>query len=234
MKTFAQNNRQISNKLKKISSALKYLFELDKPKRVLLKIIEEILSHKDILAILPTGYGKSICYIVAGVLSDKKTLVISPLLQLMNEQTRFINSRMGNNYAVVLSDLKNDKIEKINKAKFVFTSPEKLEIDQEILTNFEFQNFIIDEAHCISLWSKDFRPAYSKISKTIKKLTHNNEISLVGMTATADKHIKKDIIQNIPFRKNLRIYNKPCFRKNISIYTINTNGISNKLLHIAY
>lgn len=221
-----------------ILSASKYIFEVDKLKPVQKTIIKDIaLFNRDVLAVLPTGYGKTLCYIVPGVLSNDKTLIISPLIQLMNNQAKLINKSMGDGKAVVTSLLRKKNLsEKIQNAKFIFTSPEKLESIQEELYGYRFRFIVIDEAHCVSLWSKDFRPAYSRISQIIEQLktTAENELNIIALTATADKHIINDIKKAIPFNDSLNVYNKSCFRKNISIYTREVDGLINKLEYISY
>ncbi len=219
-------------------SASKYIFEIDKLRPLQKKIIKDVaLFDNDVLAVLPTGYGKTLCYVVPGVLSKDKTLVISPLIQLMNNQAKLINKSIGRDKAIVTSFIKKGGLgDKIKSAKFVFTSPEKLISIQEELYKHCFRFIVIDEAHCISLWSKDFRPAYSRISEVITQLREQaeNTLNIISLTATADRCIIRDIKKAVPFNERLKTYNKSCFRKNISIYTRKTDGILNKLMYISY
>ncbi|MFW5890976.1 MAG: RecQ family ATP-dependent DNA helicase [bacterium] len=246
---YSQNNKnekfhsntkksEIYESLKTIKDAAKYLFDIDSLKEIQIDIIQNILNGNDIFAILPTAFGKSLCYIIPGVIIEEKTLVISPLIQLMNDQANLINKNLGKNKAIVLSNvIKKDKLNRISKAKFVFTSPEKFENDEKILRTYNFRNFVIDEAHCLSLWSDDFRPAYSRISKILKRFMFHDKHkkSLISFTATADKYIKQDIMKQLPFRENnLKSYNMPCFKSNISIYTISVNSFIDKILYLNY
>jgi ATP-dependent DNA helicase RecQ len=220
-----------------IISASKYLFDINHLKDTQLKIIKDIIYGKDVMAVLPTGYGKSLCFITAGTILKEKTLIISPLIQLMNQQKNIINQRLGKNKAVVLSEIKKESLKnRIDEALFVFTSPEKMEIEEEIIAGYRFRNIVIDEAHCLSLWSDDFRPAYSRISKIITRLISNNKDShsIICLTATANEEIIKDVMNMIPFRVKMQQYNKSCYRKNISIYTIKACGIIEKFAYLLY
>ena len=165
------------------------------------EIINNILMHKDVLAIMPTGGGKSICYQIPAMILDGITIVISPLISLMKDQvdtlkqlnipSAFINSTLS------LSELKNVIYEaENNKYKLLYVAPERLESESfiELIKNIKISMIAVDEAHCVSQWGHDFRPSYLKI-KNLRNLGQDFIIS--SFTATATPSVKEDIINLI-------------------------------------
>lgn len=162
-------------------------------------IITTILSGRDSLAIMPTGAGKSICYQVPALILKGITIVVSPLISLMQDQVKALNS-VGIRAAFINSSLSDTQITAVlNRAqkgayKIVYVAPERLE-------SSEFQFFskaanismvTIDEAHCISQWGQDFRPSYLKIIDYIRSLKERPIVS--AFTATATEDVKNDIL----------------------------------------
>ena len=162
------------------------------------KIINTILSGQDALAIMPTGAGKSICYQVPALLLPGITIVISPLISLMQDQVKALNN-VGIHAAYINSSLSEAQITKaLDRAskgiyKIVYVAPERL-------TSLDFVRFsqsveismvTVDEAHCISQWGQDFRPSYLKIIDLIKGLKKRPIVS--AFTATATEEVKTDI-----------------------------------------
>lgn len=162
-------------------------------------IIDTIISGGDVLAIMPTGAGKSICYQVPALLLPGITLVISPLISLMQDQVKALNEA-GIHAAFINSSLTDNQISKALSLaargvyKIIYVAPERLE-------SFEFLDFVsqvdismvtVDEAHCISQWGQDFRPSYLKIVEFIKKLSKRPIVS--AFTATATEEVKEDIL----------------------------------------
>lgn len=162
------------------------------------EIIENILFDKDVLAILPTGGGKSICYQLPALISDGVTVVISPLIALMQDQVdnllkinisaTFINSSL---LPQEKSSILNGLIK--NKYKLLYLAPESLNSNKIILTlkRIKISRVVIDEAHCISEWGHDFRPDYKRIINIFSKI--EKRLPLVALTATANKETIEDI-----------------------------------------
>lgn len=165
------------------------------------EIIEKILAGEDVLGVLPTGGGKSICYQLPSLIMDGISLVISPLISLMKDQVdalkengiaaTFINSSLSlDEYRKSLIDIKNGRV------KLVYISPERLENDffREFIEDVKISFIAVDEAHCISQWGHDFRPSYKLIPKLYDIL---GKIQVTAFTATATKEVREDIINNL-------------------------------------
>ncbi len=163
------------------------------------RIIETILEEKDSLAIMPTGAGKSICYQVPALLLSGITIVISPLISLMQDQVKSLNEA-GIHAAYINSYLSEAQISKAlhyakqGYYKIIYVAPERLESSEflEFATNTEISMLTVDEAHCISQWGQDFRPSYLKIVDFIKELPKRPIVS--AFTATATEEVKMDIL----------------------------------------
>ena len=187
-------------------------------------IINSIMNKKDVVAIMPTGGGKSLCYQIPALLLDGITIVISPLISLMKDQVDALNI-MNINSTYINSSLSEREISEIlygisnNKYKIVYIAPERLD-------NYEFINLMksvnisqiaIDEAHCISAWGHDFRTSYTKIGNFINNLDIRPIIS--AFTATASQIVKEDIVRNLNLI-NYNSYTTGFDRENLSINII--------------
>lgn len=162
------------------------------------EIIDNITNGRDVLAVMPTGAGKSICYQIPALLLDGITLVISPLISLMQDQVRAL-SESGVPAAYLNSALSPEQMRRVlnntlaGKYKLLYVAPERL--DSEIFNEFSQQIKIslitIDEAHCISQWGQDFRPSYLKICDFL----NNQKLRpiVAAFTATATEDVKNDI-----------------------------------------
>ena len=169
------------------------------------EIIGEILKGRDVLGVLPTGGGKSICYQLPALMKDGLSLVISPLISLMKDQVdalredgieaRFINSSLDfESYKKSLKDARQGNI------KLLYVSPERLENEyfRGFLRDIKVRFVAVDEAHCISQWGHDFRPSYKLITDLYDILGRN--VQIAAFTATATKEVREDIITNLALK----------------------------------
>ncbi len=186
-----------------------------------LKLLKYIDQQQDILAVLPTGSGKSMCYQLPSLVGDGVVLVVSPLIALMKDQHQFL--KKSKVPSVLFSYLQNQgerlhqitSLEAMNKG-VVFCSPEKLNHKEFIqsLKNIKLKLIAVDEAHCISSWGHGFRPEYLGLGKLLDQL--GKGIPRLALTATATKKMSEEIIsvldlqepyvlQNCPVRKNIEM-----------------------------
>lgn len=163
------------------------------------ELIDHILSKEDVLGIMPTGAGKSVCYQVPAMILDGITIVISPLISLMKDQVdslneigipaTFINSTLSyNNYEQTIENIIH------NVYKIIYVAPERLNSDTflNLLNKINISMITIDEAHCVSQWGHDFRPSYCEIANMILNLKKRPIVS--AFTATATELVKNDIV----------------------------------------
>jgi len=191
------------------------------------EIIENILSGNDVLAIMPTGGGKSICYQIPAMVMEGTVIVVSPLISLMKDQVdtlqqlgipaAFINSSLP------ASELKSIMIEaRNNKYKLLYVAPERLDSEGflNLLQNIKISMIAVDEAHCVSQWGHDFRPSYLKI-KHLRDLSGAKPI-VSAFTATATPTVKQDIINLIGLNKHFEIITG-FDRKNLKFEVVRIN-----------
>lgn len=179
--------------------ALKAVFGYDSFRPGQEAVINAILDGSDILAVMPTGAGKSLCYQVPAMLFSGITLVISPLISLMQDQVKALNEA-GVNAAFINSSLSekelNDTFKNAYKGhyKIIYVAPERLMSEGFIsfAKSVEISMVTVDEAHCISQWGQDFRPSYMDIAEFINILDKRPIIS--AFTATATQNVREDII----------------------------------------
>ena len=163
------------------------------------RIVNTILSGRDALAIMPTGAGKSICYQLPALMLPGITIVVSPLISLMQDQVKALNAA-GIRAAYINSSLTESQISKaLNYAaqgayKIVYVAPERLETWEfgQFAARAEISMVTVDEAHCISQWGQDFRPSYLKIVDFVNRLEPRPILS--AFTATATEEVKEDIV----------------------------------------
>ena len=185
------------------------------------EIITSILEGKDVVTIMPTGGGKSICYQVPALILDGLTIVISPLISLMKDQVDNIKN-MGIKSAYINSTLSENEIKSIlndvikNEVKILYVAPERLESTEflNLITRVKISQIAVDEAHCISQWGHDFRSSYRRISKLIDLLVYRPIIT--AFTATATEEVRRDII-NLLRLNEPKIFITGFDRKNLKI-----------------
>ena len=192
--------------------ALKILFGYDSFRTGQKSVIDSILAGRDAFAVMPTGAGKSVCYQIPAVLLPGITLVISPLISLMQDQVKALNEA-GVQAAFINSSLsEKDYNETIRKArqgtyKIIYIAPERL-VTEGFLTlakSVPISMVTVDEAHCISQWGQDFRPSYMKIVEFVKTLEKRPIIS--AFTATATETVREDIICTLGLQNPFTLVN---------------------------
>ena len=190
------------------------------------EIINAYLMNRDIFACMPTGSGKSLCYQIPSIMSnDTVTIVIMPLISLIYDQSRFLTN-LGIKVLFLESGINPDNlnIERLfknknqeDRVKIIFITPEKLNSYTGTTFNFLsklyeeglFKRIVIDEAHCVSQWGRDFRPDYLQL----KKIKQNfPKIAILALTATAPKKVRDDVIHQLSMKNTLYFqlsYNRP-------------------------
>jgi len=197
------------------------------------EIIESVVEGKDTFALLPTGAGKSICFQVPAMMSEGICLVISPLIALIQDQVESLKNK--NIKATSLAgQLKQEEISDIldnclyGNYKFLYLSPERLKQEWifERILSLPIHLIAIDEAHCISQWGHDFRPAYLEINK-LKDYFFNTPF--IALTASANKRVQEDIIQQLKLN-NPAVFKKSFERKEI-VYSVYIADDTENLMH---
>ena len=183
------------------------------------EIITSVLKGHDTFALMPTGGGKSVCFQIPALMNDGICLVISPLVALMKDQVANLQKRNIKAIALTGGIRSEEMIDLLDNCqfgnyKFLYLSPERLQSDWILdrIKNLPINLITIDEAHCVSQWGHDFRPAYLKISE-LKK--HFPKIPFLALTATATPRVKKDIITQLGLH-DAKIFEKSFARENIA------------------
>jgi ATP-dependent DNA helicase RecQ len=199
------------------------------------EIIQSVLDGHDTLALLPTGGGKSLCFQVPAMCMDGICIVVTPLIALMRDQVTNLQQR-GIKAMAIHSSLPKGEIDRLlNNAifsdiKFLYVSPERLETDlfKARVKDMKVNLIAVDEAHCISQWGYDFRPAYLKILDLRALIP---EVAVIALTATATKPVVKDIQDKLIF-KNGKVFQKSFVRHNLSYVMRKADDKNMQLLDI--
>jgi ATP-dependent DNA helicase RecQ len=198
------------------------------------EIISAALEGKDVLAILPTGGGKSICFQVPGLIKKGLTLVVTPLIALMKDQVQNLCDRGVRALAVHAGMSRHEVDLALNNAaygdyKFLYLSPERIgtQLFQSYISVLDISLIVVDEAHCISQWGYDFRPDYLKIGQ-LRDLV---DAPVLALTATATPAVAQDIMERLGFKEKLLI--KSGFeRPNLSYIVRHAEDKYSQLLNI--
>lgn len=174
------------------------------------KLVDALLSGQDVLGIMPTGAGKSICYQIPAIMMNGITLVISPLISLMKDQVNAL-VQQGVSAAYLNRSLTEAQYYKAlanaanGKYKLIYVAPERLESGSflRFALNADISLIAVDEAHCVSQWGQDFRPSYLNIRSFISKLSRRPVIG--AFTATATEEVKDDIVRLLALNEPLRV-----------------------------
>ncbi len=199
------------------------------------EIIRKVFAKESVLAIKKTGYGKSLCYQLPATFFDGITLVFSPLIALMRDQINFLNQR-GVPAACINSDNSLEENNQIinsvknNEIKLLYIAPERQNSWnwRDLIDNIKISLIVIDEAHCISVWGHDFRPAYKKIASITLSFT---DTPVIALTATANYRTEMDIRGQIGDFETIR---GSLYRDNLRLQVINTSSTMEKLATIGY
>jgi ATP-dependent DNA helicase RecQ len=198
-------------------------------------IINSALQKKDTLALMPTGGGKSICFQVPAMATDGLCLVVSPLIALIKDQVQNLNSK-GIKALAVYSGMSYQQIDiALDNAiygdfKFLYVSPERLHtpLFKERVRRMQINYLVVDEAHCISQWGYDFRPAYLEI-KEIKNII--GDVPVIALTATATKSVAEDIMRILGFEEK-NVISSGFERKNLSYVVRNVDDKFGNMLKV--
>ena len=218
-----------------LKTNLKKIYGYDKFRPGQEGIIETILDKKNVLAVMPTGAGKSLCYQLPAIVSDFSTIVVSPLLALIDDQVAGLTA-LGLSVSAIHSgkDREANIVEwkkfASGSSKLVYMSPERLMQERMInaLQKLNIGLFVIDEAHCISKWGPDFRPQYSELSQL---KNHFPKATIAAFTATADRATREDIITQLS-DKDFKTIVKGFDRPNLSLNVAEKSDIKNTLASI--
>ncbi len=199
------------------------------------EIINSVIAKKDTLALLPTGGGKSICYQVPALLNDGICIVISPLIALMNDQVRFLKSK-GIKSVAITSNMHFTEIDTAltnciyGGIKFLYLSPEKLqnELVRTRINEMNVNLITVDEAHCISEWGHNFRPAFRHINE-IREIIPN--IPVLALTATATASVIYDIQESLNFKEQ-NLIQSSFYRSNLSYVVDNVEDKKSRLIKL--
>jgi ATP-dependent DNA helicase RecQ len=201
-----------------ISKLLRNVFGIDRLRDGQQRVIDSVLDGKDTLAIMPTGSGKSLCYQIPAKMINGTTIVVSPLISLMKDQLEKLHE-LGIGACQVNSTLsadeERDALEGIGRRAYsiVFCTPERLSQPDfiAVLREIDIALVVVDEAHCISHWGHDFRPAYLEMASAIEAL---GRPPVLALTATATDDVVEDIARQLG-RPRLNIVNTGIYRPNL-------------------
>ena len=203
----------------RLSSLLKKVFGITELRPGQRAVIDAVLAGTHTLAIMPTGAGKSLCYQVPALLKPGTTVVVSPLIALMRDQLDKLTA-LGLPAVQINSAVSADEVHHARarigrrKVEFIFTTPEQLVSSdlRALLSRAKVDLLVIDEAHCISQWGHDFRPAYLEAMRAVRTL---DTATVLALTATAPQEVVDDITRQVGVGP-LHVVNTGAYRPNLS------------------
>jgi len=202
------------------------------------EIVEAVLAGEDVLALMPTGGGKSLCYQVPALAKEGLCIVVSPLIALMNDQVQNLRKKNITAFAIHTGMRRKEVIRILETAahsncKFLYVSPERLEtaLFKEFLPAFDVNLIAVDEAHCISQWGYDFRPPYLRIMRLREELP---DTPIMALTASATPLVQQDICEKLSLqnKNRFRVFRQSFERPNLSYSVFNTGSRINKMLSV--
>src|SRR5678816_41260 len=212
---------KVTQELTKMKRTLRDVFGLEKLRLGQAEVIRSVLEGKNTLALMPTGAGKSLCYQLPALHIPGRTVIVSPLISLMKDQVDKLEGA-GLDASQLNSSLTTrehqENLERIEteSSDFIFVTPERF-ANQEFLADLRKKTIdlvVIDEAHCISEWGHDFRPAYLSIGACIKTL---GSPPVLALTATATREVTEDIEKLLDLG-SLRVINTGIHRSNLKYH----------------
>lgn len=215
-------------------SLLQHFFGFKKFKSVQKDIIFWTLSTQSSLVIMPTGWGKSLCYQIPALMKEGSlTLVVSPLIALMKDQVDSLTKKQVPVAALHSALSKKEKetvLKNISKNKYrlLYITPERFQ-KESFMNCIKQQNIFlmaVDEAHCISQWGHDFRPDYSRLGEIRKQI--GNPVTM-ALTATASLNTQKDILKHLHLSSETKVFKKSVHRPNLCFSVQHIVGIENKI-----
>ena len=224
-------NKAARRQMSELRRSLRQTFGIQQLRSGQDDVIRSVLERTDTLAIMPTGAGKSLCYQLPALHLEGTTIIVSPLISLMKDQVDKLQEHgldaLQVNSALPAAEQRSavGQIEE-EGSDFVFTTPERLS-DPEFLdtlrgTKIDF--VVIDEAHCISHWGHDFRPAYLAIRSALEELGNP---PVLALTATATENVVEDIKQQLG-RPDMQVFNTGIFRPNLQFEVEHVTGDAEK------
>ncbi|HEY0323420.1 MAG TPA: ATP-dependent DNA helicase RecQ [Pyrinomonadaceae bacterium] len=222
---------KVTQELTKMKRTLADVFGLEKLRPGQAEVIRSVLEGRNTLAIMPTGAGKSLCYQLPALHLPGTTIIISPLISLMKDQVDKLEdagldaAQLNSSLTVSEHEENLSQIED-NESEFIFTTPERF-TDQEFLKSLRDKRLdfvVIDEAHCISEWGHDFRPAYLSLGAAIKTL---QSPPVLALTATATPEVTEDIEKQLDLG-SLSIINTGIYRQNLGYEVLRVTNEAEK------
>ena len=236
LKRFSEIESKAKNRIiNKPKDILKQYWGYDEFRPLQEEIIQSILAKQDTLALMPTGGGKSLCFQVPALCQEGVCLVISPLIALMKDQVYQLQKR-GIKAQAIYSGMYYKDIDRIfdnavyGGVKLLYLSPERLmnDLALERIKRMNVSLIAVDEAHCISQWGYDFRPAYLEVASIRKWLP---DAPIMALTATATEEVVVDIQKQLEFKKG-KVFQKSFARSNLAYIVLEEENKQQKLLDI--